>query len=193
MNKILFVNACVRPESRTAVLAHHILDKLDGSIEEVRLAEEDIKPLDLQLLKKRDEYGRAGDFSDDMFRYAKQFAESDIVVVAAPYWDMSFPAMLKIYFEAVSVQGVTFRYSEDGMPVGLTNVKKVIYVTTAGGPVGDFNLGFDYVRSLCGMLYGIPEVVCNKAEFLDIIGADVDAILRRTMDEIDREYEEENK
>ena len=135
----------------------------------------------------------AGDFSDDMFRYAKQFAESDIVVVAAPYWDMSFPAMLKIYFEAVSVQGVTFRYSEDGMPVGLTNVKKVIYVTTAGGPVGDFNLGFDYVRSLCGMLYGIPEVVCHKAEFLDIIGADVDAILRRTMDEIDREYEEENK
>ena len=30
MEKILFVNACVRPESRTYVLAQHVLDKLDG-------------------------------------------------------------------------------------------------------------------------------------------------------------------
>lgn len=37
MGKILFVNACVRPESRTMILAKHVLSKLDGVIEEVNL------------------------------------------------------------------------------------------------------------------------------------------------------------
>ena len=35
--KILFINACVRKESRTKRLADHLLSLLDGEIEEVRL------------------------------------------------------------------------------------------------------------------------------------------------------------
>ncbi len=31
-----------------------------------------------------------------MFLYAKDFAESDIIVIAAPYWDLSFPSILKV-------------------------------------------------------------------------------------------------
>lgn len=188
MKKILFVNACVRPESRTAELARYLLDKLEGDVEELKLGDEDIRPLDLAALTKRNSFVEAGDFSDDMFRYAKQFIAADTVVMAAPYWDLSFPAMVKAYMEAVTVQGLTFYYTKEGIPKGLTNVKKVIYVTTAGGPVGEFNLGFDYIKAVCGGLYSIYDVTCHKAEMLDVIGADVEGILQEVRDEIDDVY-----
>lgn len=188
MKKILFVNACVRPQSRTAILAKHVLERLDGDVQELNLEREDIKPLNLERLQRRDSLGRAKSFSDDIFRYARQFAEAETVVIAAPYWDLSFPAMVKTYFEAVTVQGLTFYYTEEGIPKGLTNVKRVIYVTTAGGSIGELNLGFDYVKALCQGLYGIEDVVCHKAELLDIVGADVEGILKKTIDEIDKIY-----
>lgn len=188
MKKILYVNACVRPESRTDYLARHLLSKLDGIIDEVRLQEEKIKALDLKTLQYRDSLIEKGDFSDDIFRYARQFAEADMVVMAAPYWDLSFPAMIKDYMEAVSVQGLVFHYTDKGIPEGMTNIKKVIYVTTAGGPVGDMNLGYDYIKAVCSRLYSIDDVVCHKAEMLDIIGADVNGILEKTVREIDEIY-----
>ena len=190
MEKILFVNACVRPESRTAKLAEYLLERLDGEVEEIKLGEEGIKPLDLESLNRRNSLIEKKDFSDDMFRYARQFVAADTVVMAAPYWDLSFPAMVKAYIEAITVQGLTFYYTEEGIPKGLTNVKRVIYVTTAGGPVGEYNLGFDYIKAVCGGLYSIYDVKCHKAEMLDVIGMDVDAILGKTMKEIDETYGE---
>ena len=93
--------------------------------------------------------------------------------------------MVKVYCEAVTVNGLTFHYTEQGFPEGLTNVDKVIYVTTAGGPIADFNLGFDYVSKLCQMLFSIKDVTCHKAEMLDVIGADVEGILDAAIKEIE--------
>lgn len=188
MKKILFVNACVRPESRTMILARHLLSKLEGNVEELDLGDEDIKNLDLERLQERDRLAGAGDFSDDMFKYARQFRDADVMVMAAPYWDLSFPAMVKTYIEVISVNGLTFHYTEEGIPEGLGNVKKVIYVTTAGGPIGDSNFGFDYVDAVCRGLYSVNDVVCHKAEMLDVVGMDVDGILAETKAEIDRIY-----
>lgn len=188
MEKILFVNACVRPQSRTRILAQHVLDKLKGEIQEINLEKEDIHPLDLKTMQLRDDSSHTGDYSGNMFKYARQFAQADTVVIAAPYWDLSFPSMVKVYFEAVTVQGLVFHYTEAGIPEGLTNVKRVIYVTTAGGPIGELNLGFDYIKAVCQGLYGIKDVVCHKAELLDIVGADVEGILQKTIEEIDSIY-----
>ena len=77
-----------------------------------------------------------GDFSGASFALARTFAAADEVVIAAPYWDMSFPASLKLYVEQLCVNKLTFCYNEKGMPCGLTNVKKAIYFTTAGGYIG---------------------------------------------------------
>lgn len=185
MDKILFVNACVRPESRTLRLAKHVLEKLDGEICEVNLEKENIQPLNNDTLQHRNDLAREKKYDDPIFRYAKQFASSDIVVIAAPYWDLSFPAALKNYVENISVNGITFKYSEEGFPVSLNNVKKVIYVTTAGGPTTDMNYGCEYITGLCQKLYCIKEVQCYKAEMLDVIGFDAEAILADTIKEID--------
>lgn len=176
MTKILFINACVRPNSRTFELAKHVLSKLQGSIEEVTLYDEDLSPLTLTDLALRDKANKEDDYSSDFFKLAKQFANADVIVLAAPYWDLMFPAVVKNYFENVTVSGLTFKYGTNGVPYGLCKAKRLIYVTTAGGPI-IHNFGFDYVTALSKGFYGISETLCVKAEGLDIYGADVNKIM----------------
>ena len=184
--KILFVNACIRPGSRTLVLAQRVLERLGGQVEEVDLAREPVPALTPKTLAARDALTGAGDFSHPMFRYARQYAAADVIVVAAPCWDMSFPAVLKAYLEAVMVLGVTFCYSPEGFPAGLCRARELIYVTTAGGPLAAGDLGFQYVKALAQVYHGIPDVRFFGAENLDVQGADVDAILARTSAEIEK-------
>ena len=183
MKKILFINACVREESRTLILAKHLLQGLEGEVTEVNLNEIDIKPLDKKTLNKRFELSKKKDFSDPMFDYAKQFKEADMIVMAVPYWDMSFPAKFRIYIENINVGGITFVYSENG-PVGLCKAKELIYITTVGGSfVPQF--GYEYIKNMAKIMYGIEDVGCFVAEGLDVWGNDVGAILEKTKKEID--------
>lgn len=46
-----------------------------------------------------------------MFKYAHEFANADLIVIAAPFWDLSIPALLKVYIENIAVDGITFEYS----------------------------------------------------------------------------------
>lgn len=185
MEQILFVNACVRPDSRTYELAQHVLSKLDGQISEVRLFDEQIPPLDWDAAQTRDASVRSGDLSAPILRYARQFAQANTIVVAAPYWDLLFPTVVRSYFEAVTVTGVTFHYTPAGIPESLCRAKKLIYVTTAGGPIGAYNFGFDYIKALGQLYYGIPDIQCFTAEGLDIIGADVAAIMDAAKQAVD--------
>ena len=185
MEKVLLINACVRPESRTMALTRHVLEKIGGAVEEVNLEREAICPLNLSLLQEREQALEAGDMNAPILRYARQFIEADTIVLAAPYWDLSFPAMVKAYFEAVTVCGVSFYYSEEGIPRGLCRAHRLIYVMTAGGPVMEPDWGFGYVAALARNFYGIQDVKCFKAENLDVIGTDVEAVLARTREEID--------
>ena len=177
MDKILFINACVRPCSRTLELAETLLQKLKGDIQEIKLYETHLPALDLNGMEKRDRASQNNDFSDPLFSAAKQFAAADIIVIAAPYWDLMFPAALKTYLENITVAGVTFRYSEEGRPQSLCNAKALHYVTTSGGFIGQNDFGFSYVKALAQNFFGINEVNRYAAEGLDIFGADVDAII----------------
>ncbi|MEG0571011.1 MAG: NAD(P)H-dependent oxidoreductase [Oscillospiraceae bacterium] len=178
MKQILFINACVRPESRTKRLAQAVLETKAGTITQINLEKENIMPLNNLHLQVREEAIKSGDFSSPDFRYAKQFAEADELVIAAPYWDLSFPATLKIYLEAVAVNNITFCYTNKGVPKGLCKCAKLTYVTTAGGTIGDNDFGFLYVKALFQNMFSINEVVSIKAENLDILGSDPEEILK---------------
>ena len=179
-NKILFINACVRPESRTAELSRHLLSGIEGEITEVDLYKEKLSPLDLKCLEKRDSH----DFAGEEFKYAKQFSKADVIVIGAPFWDLSFPAALKLYFENVTVSGITFEYSEKGCPVGKCRAKKLYYITTSGGYIGNNNFGFDYVKALAENFFGINDISFYSAEGLDIFGADVKSIMDEAKERI---------
>jgi len=187
--KILFVNTCIRNTcSRTWDLADTLLQELrkkysQSEVQSVLLPEENIPCLNADMLEQRIALTEKGDLSHPMFRYAHDFADADIIVVAAPYWDLSFPAMLKNYLEQVTANKVTFCYEEGGRPQGLCKAKTLYYVTTSGGYIGDMNFGYDYIKGLCH-LYGIGENCCISAEGLDIQGNDTEGILREAKEQI---------
>ncbi len=155
----------------------------------IRLYDEKLQPLDYYNLSKRDGFIHQNDFSDKMFRFAKEFSEANEIVIAAPYWDLSFPSILKCYFEAICVNGLTFRYGEGGQVIPLCNCERLIYVTTAGGYIGENNHGYEYVKALCNNLLGIENTICISAEGLDIIGNDVEKILANAENNIKNLFE----
>ena len=55
---------------------------------------------------------------------ARDIAAADRILIAAPFWDMSFPAVLKAFFEQVSLFGITFE-DNGNKCVGLCKCKKV--------------------------------------------------------------------
>ena len=184
---ILFINACVRKASRTRRLAEKLLLKLDRPYEEVRLDRLKFPTVTEEYLRLRDRLVTEKDFTDPMFDLARQFAEAETIVIAAPYWDLSFPASLKQYLELVNVVGISFRYTEEGVPVGLCRADRLYYVTTAGGCWVPEEFGYGYVKSLAQNYYGIEDIRLIKAVGLDIEGADVDAILKAAEETIDEQ------
>ena len=178
---LLFINACVRENSRTERLARALLERAREPVTELRLTDEELAPLDREALECRTALSEAGDFSAPEFRYARQFRDADTIVIAAPYWDLSFPALLKIYLENICVMGLVSRYTPDGRPEGLCRARRLYYVTTAGGPLFPA-FGFGQIEALAQNYFGIPETVLIRAENLDIADAAPEAILREVID-----------
>lgn len=179
---VLYINACVRDESRTDRLARVLLDKI-GNYTELKLSEEGLKSLDKESLEYRSELIAKGQFDNDIFKYARQFADADVIVISAPFWDMSFPAILKTYIENIYITGLVSKYGEDGRPVGLCKASKLYYVTTAGGPyVGKYS--YDYIKDLALVAFGIKDTELIYAEMLDIAGNDPEKILDEVIDVI---------
>ena len=180
---LLFINACVRSASRTERLARALLGTLGGEQEEVKLADTPLQPLSEERLNRRTALICQGDYADPMFELAQQFQRADEIVIAAPYWDLGFPAILKLYLENIYVTGLVSEYTEKGLPHGLCRAKKLWYVTTAGGPyTPDFS--YAYLRTLATEYFGIPETALISAQMLDVQGFDAETILAEKIWEI---------
>ena len=86
-------------------------------------------------------------------------------------------SVLKIYLENICINGMSFKYSEDGIPVGLCKAKRLIYVASAGGFIPKDNYAFNYVESLAKDFFGIKDTLFIKAEGLDINGSNAELII----------------
>ena len=167
--KILVVDACVRGEvSRTRKLYEKLIEDQvhKAEIEILKLADQDLKPLTAEQVDLRVKLVNSGKFEHEMFRYAHQFKEADLIIVAAPNWDLSFPSILKVYLEHVAVTGITFGY-EGADCVGYCRAKKIIYLSTCGGFVNGPHLGAEYVKMYADML-GIHDFSEFSVQGLDI-------------------------
>ena len=188
--KILYVNASVRPDSRTKRIARYLLDRIPAEKKIINLGDEDIRPLNNELLELRTRLTAEKEFDNAIFHYAKDYAHADMIIIVAPYWDLSFPAILKNYIEIINVNGLVFRYSKDGKPEGLCKAKKLIYITTSGGKIINDGYGFGYIKELAQNFHGIKDIEYIKAEELDIEGAKVEEILRRAENKADKILED---
>lgn len=182
--RLLFIDACARKESKTRKAAERLINNIGGETEILELYKTDIKPVNEELLSKRTELISQKAFGDELFFYARRFAAADIIIIAAPYWDMSFPAILKVYIENIMISGLVFRYDENGIPQGLCNAKKLFYVSTAGGPA-PVNHGYEYIKRLCRDMLSIDETRLFQAENMDIPDTDVNSVIEKLNNEID--------
>lgn len=185
--KLLYINACIRDESRTNKLARFLIDqmtKMDDIVEEVKLDEKEMVPLSKEGLKSRNRLIYQDLYYDPIFEAAHQFAQADLIVISAPYYDLSFPALLKVYLENVCVPHITYDYQRDGSFYGLCKAMKLYYVTTAGTKIISDAYGYGYLKALCEHVFSIKETHQIKAENLDLIDTDTNTLLERAKDEI---------
>lgn len=196
MSKVLYIKANPKADqdSRTFRLSERFIQiyKSTHPQDEVimlDLYQEGIRPLnyeDIQVLfSPKDENSK----NHPLLKYAFQFTSADKYIVAAPMWNLSFPAIFKCYIDYITVTDVTFKYTEEG-PVGLLSGKKTLHIVTRGGvytegPLEEYEMGDRYLRSIFGFL-GINDIDTVSAEMLDIQGVDVEAIMKNMLGEIEK-------
>lgn len=173
MGKLIIIDACVREdESRTRRIAEPVISALSKryGITRYNLPEmERLTPLDPVLFKERGQ----GDIPAWAVRAAKDIADADRILIAAPFWDMSFPAVLKCFFEQTSLFDITF--TDNGKTcVGLCKEPKVLYITTRGMdiPTGDpREQATPYLKAL-GSLWNLGELTTIAAWNMDYSSAE---------------------
>ena len=129
MKNLIYINACMRAGSRTQRIATPIVEELRKryNVETVDLTKNQYPVADNYTLEDRNR----GIVPTEHVALAKKIAAADRIVIAAPFWDMSFPSALKVFFENMSLFGVTFD-SNDKECYGLCKAEKVMYITTRG-------------------------------------------------------------
>lgn len=187
--RILVIDSCMRDKeiSRTQILLKKTLAQYqasfpDAEVETLTLSKEKLPPLTGADVEERQCAVQAG--RTEAYQLAKQFAQADRIVIAAPYWDLAFPAVLKVYLEHICVAGITFRYLDNGTPMGMCRAKSLLYLTSCGGYLQDCNLGFAYVEALCTHLFGITDCRCIAAEGMDITPEQTQEGLKHALQEI---------
>lgn len=190
---LLFIDATMREESvsRTARMCKSYLEAFqkvhpEYEIRRRTLRQENLSPCTIEDVEFRDTCVKQGNISCEELVLAREFASADYILIGAPYWDLSFPALLKIYFERVCIAGITFAYVEEGLKP-LCTAKGVTYLTTCGGKImPGLNLGADYVRELCKRMFGINHFQAESAELLDVIGFDTETELREACRRVEK-------
>lgn len=185
MEKLVFINACIRgSDSRTLQLARPLLSALAQRYEitEIDLSDHPVFPVTSRLFHERGSRG----ISEEDALWGNLVAGADRLVVAAPFWDMSFPSVLKAFFEHISVPGITFQNNEDGTTRGNCKAEKILYITTRGMdiPTGSpLDQGTSYLRAL-GWLWGFGQLHTVAAWGMDVNSSDtVQALLRQATDD----------
>ena len=150
---------------------------MEGEVTEIDLSKENFVPLNRTMLEERERLLALREMDAPIFEQAKKFAQADEIVIAAPFWDLSFPSILKIYMEQITVAGITFEY-RNGCPTGLCNAKRLTYVTTAGGEIFcDF--GYAYIKAIANNFFGIQDTVAYRATNLDVLGISAEELLQK--------------
>lgn len=100
--------------------------------------------------------------------------EADTLVIGAPIYNFSVPAVLKAWIDQICRVGLTFNYTENG-PVGLLSGKRAIVVLASGGTrVGSaIDYASGYLKHILGFI-GITDVTILAA---DALGNDAESKL----------------
>ena len=172
MKNLVVINACVREsDSRTLRIAEPVIAALGKRYKVIRydLPQMDIAPLNPRLYAERG----VGDIPAWAREAATAIAGADRILIAAPFWDMSFPAVLKCFFEQTSLFDITF--TDNGKTcIGLCKSPKVLYITTSGMDIPDGDpreQATPYLKAL-GSLWNLGKLTTISARNMDYSSAE---------------------
>ena len=166
--KILRIDSSAR---RDASETRALSDALIGHIEATANTTVTLRDLAVDAPSLVNEAWVGANFTDSEARSDTQVAElaasdalvaeleaADVIVIGAPIYNFSIPAVLKAWIDMVARAGVTFRYGENG-PEGLLKNKQAYVVMASGGvPIGSaMDFASPYLRHLLGFI-GIHDV-----------------------------------
>ncbi len=172
---LLFIDGCLSQrgeESRTRRLAESFLtawwaahpgEEVETVGAETLLS---LRPFAPAALDERDALASVGAWEAPVFALARQFRAADEIAVAAPFWDLSFPAAVRTYIEHICARGVTYHYTAQGC-VGDCRAGRLTYLTSGGDVERPESLGVLYWRQLAAMC-GIGEYAYVFAGGLDL-------------------------
>lgn len=169
MKKLLYIDACIRNgESRTKRIATPIVEALKEKYEVTTLVINDLKleVVQEELITKRNN----GEIDPMVMSWAELVRDADRIVIAAPFWDMSIPAALKVFLELCAIFDVTFK-SNDKTCYGNCKAEKMLFITTRGMDIatGDvLEQATSYLKAL-SWLWGIGPLSVVAAQNMDYV------------------------
>lgn len=109
----------------------------------------------------------------------EQFLAADLYLMTVPMWNFGIPYALKYYIDAIVQPGYLFKYSEQGVPVGLVLDRKMVCVTSRGAdysqaPLAACDFMENYMRTIFGLV-GLTDI-----KFFNVQPMDMSPQMRRT-------------
>ena len=187
MNKVLYIKANIKPEgqSRTFRISDNFIEEYKKNNPNDEVTVLDLYKEGIDFLRPEDLQAVFGEKTEEskkhpILKYAYQIAEADKIVIATPMWNLGTPAIVKAYFDYVSVTGITFKYTAQG-PVGLCRASKALIVSGRGGDYSnpitkELDKGQRYLTAIL-TFFGVKDIKSVAAENLDVIGIDVEKIV----------------
>ncbi len=169
MKSLVYIDACIRGfESRTRRIAEPIVEALKEKYDVHTLC---LNKLELSIVKKDlIKQRNSGIIDEEVMAWAESIRDADRIVIAAPFWDMSFPAALKNFFELCSIFDVTFKSNEKTC-YGNCRAEKLLYITTRGMDIStgdELEQATPYLKAL-SWLWGVGPLEVISAQNMDYV------------------------
>ena len=167
--KLLYITVNSKPEklSSSKTVARLFIQKFmeknpDFEVDEVDLYKEHIPRLQYEYfvgknaLVEKEALNQLDDASKKEIKkinqLCEQFISARVYVIAAPMWNLSFPAPLKEYFDCIIQDEKTISF-ENKKPKGLLNDldRSLVYIQSSGGKIPAYprpilNKGVNYIK-----------------------------------------------
>lgn len=171
---ILHIDSSARREaSNTRILSEYLASKLQQQNAQ-NIQYRDLAHQPLPAISADDLISLHGGLHSDEPSFQQQLAlsdqlidelkQADTLVLAAPMYNFSVPAVVRQWIDSIYRAGISFKYTEQG-PVGLLDIKQAYIITATGGtPVGSaMDFASPYLDFVCRFI-GVKEVsIINAA------------------------------
>ncbi|MDD4171963.1 MAG: NAD(P)H-dependent oxidoreductase [Syntrophomonas sp.] len=152
MNTLL-VYAHPNPRSFNAALAQVIEQQITQQGKQIKV--KDLYAMKWNPVLSQEDFAgyHSGNLPQDIKQEQADVAWADLIIMLAPVWWYSVPAILKGYIDRVFSLGFAYKYTATG-PLGLLKGKRGLFITTSGANRQDAELG-GMMKTLNASLGGV--------------------------------------